>query len=304
MKQVRALEKGDTIGIAAPSSPFDRAKFMKGVHVLERIGFKVFYRKDIFDQSRYLAGTDKRRADEFTELLKMRDCAAVMFARGGYGSQRIIPLLNADEIKEHPKPVIGFSDITPLLAYLRQNCGLPTFYGPVLTQLGAAKVNTSADALFRAVTTKGPLGAVRSDGLKILKPGTATGPLVGGCLSLINSSMGTPYELKSDGAVLFIEEINEKVYVLDRMLTQLKNSGMLSKSKGLVFGSILPPGDEPYDVESMIKDVLSNYEGPVVTNFPAGHIDGFVTLPMGAEAKISANVGSPPSLEFTSGLLS
>lgn len=303
MKEIHALKAGDTIGIAAPSSPFDRAKFMKGVHVLERIGFKVFYRKDIFDQSRYLAGTDNRRAEEFIELLKMRDVAAVMFARGGYGSQRIIPLLNADEIKEHPKPVIGFSDITPLLAYLRQNCGLPTFYGPVVTQLGAAKGNITADCLFKAITTKGPIGVAYSDGSRVLSAGEAKGPLVGGCLSLINSSIGTPYELKSEGAILFIEEINEKVYVLDRMLTQLKNSGVLSKSKGLVFGSILPPGDEPYDVESMIKDVLSNYEGPVVTNFPAGHIDGFVTLPMGAEAELSAQLGELPRLNFTTGLL-
>lgn len=303
MKQIRALKKGDTIGVAAPSSPFDRTKFMKGVHALERMGFKLYYRKDIFDQNRYLAGTDKRRAEEFTELLKMRDVAAVMFARGGYGSQRIIPLLNRDELKEHPKPVIGFSDITPLLAFLRQSCGFPTFYGPVVTQFGHTKGSTTADAFLNAVTTAGPVKNFHMGMSRVLKSGEALGELVGGCLSLINSSMGTPYELNAEGSILFIEEVNEKIYVLDRMLTQLKNSGVLAKTKGLIFGSILPPSDETYDVESMIKDVLKDYAGPVVTGFPAGHIDEFVTLPLGTKTKLVAKEDETPVIEFESGLL-
>lgn len=303
MKEIHALKMGDTIGIAAPSSPFDRAKFMKGVRVLEKLGFKVHYRRDIFDQSRYLAGTDARRAEEFTELLKSRDISAVMFARGGYGSQRVIPLLSADVLKEHPKPVIGFSDITPLLAFLRQNCGIPTFYGPVVIQLGGAKGATTADALLRAITTKGPIGTLPAKDARVLKAGSAEGPLVGGCLALINSSMGTPYELSANGAILFIEERNEKVYVLDRMLTQLKNSGVLSAARGIVFGSIIPPADEPHDVEAMIRDVLSDYQGPVVMNFPAGHTDEFITLPMGVEAELKANLREAPILNFKTGLL-
>ena len=303
MKPARALKAGDTIGIAAPSSPFDRAKFLKGVHALEKLGFKAHYRPDIFDQNRYLAGTDARRAEELADLFRSKQVAAVMFARGGYGSQRIIPLLDAALLAEHAKPVIGFSDLTPLLAFLRQRCGCPTFYGPVITQFASPKGPLTSESFLRALTTKGALGAMPMGEATTIRPGAASGPLVGGCLSMINSSMGTPYALDPSGAILFIEEINEKVYVLDRMLTQLKNSGMLAAAAGLVFGSIVPPADEPHDIEAMIRDVLDGYPGPVVMNYPAGHLDAFVTLPLGATAELSANEGAAPALTFTTGLL-
>lgn len=277
---------------------------MKGVHAMEKLGFKVGYRKDIFDQNRYLAGTDSRRAEEFTELMKDKGVAAVMFARGGYGSQRIIPLLDADSIAQNPKPVVGFSDITALLTFLRQRCGVPTFYGPVITQVGSARGEHTGGALLDALTTRGARGPLPMGGARTVRPGKASGPVVGGCLSLINSSMGTPYELDPSGAILFIEEINEKVYVLDRMLTQLKNSGMLGASSGIVFGSIIPPEDEPHDIGAMIGDVLAGYAGPVIMDFPAGHIDDFVTIPMGARAELAAADGARPSLTYTSGLLS
>ncbi|HPQ80606.1 MAG TPA: LD-carboxypeptidase [bacterium] len=304
MKRFKALEKGDTIGVAAPSSPFDRTRFMKGVRAIERMGFQVHHRSDIFDQNRYLAGTDARRAEELSELLCDKRVRAVMFARGGYGSQRIIPLLDSAILSECAKPVVGFSDLTALLAFLRQRCNLPTFYGPVVTQIGACGGGITALSLSRALTTAGPMGKMPMGKAKTINPGEASGPVVGGCLSLINSSLGTPYALEAGGAILFIEEINEKVYVLDRMLTQLKNSGMLRGVSGILFGSILPPKDEPHDIESMIRDVLSDFAGPVVMDYPAGHIEEFVTLPIGAEARLHAPEGAQPSLEYTSGLLS
>lgn len=303
MKQISALKRGDTIGIAASSSPFDRKLFMKGVHTLEKLGFKTFYRHDIFDQNRYLAGTDRRRAEEFAELFANRDVRAIMFARGGYGSQRIIPLLDAAALERNPKPVIGFSDITALLTFLRQRIHIPTFYGPVITLLGKSESSTG-EYLLRALTTTGAPGTIGIHGAKTLKPGRASGTLTGGCLTLINSSMGTPYELETDGSILFIEDIGEKIYALDRMLTQLKNSGKFSNVKGFVFGSIIPPADEPYDVKSMIMDVLSDFVGPIVCDFPAGHTDIFVTLPLGANVDLVAAPDGPPALTFTTGLLS
>lgn len=302
-RQARALKAGDTIGIAASASPFDRAKFTKGVAQLEKMGFKVIYQRDIFDQNRYLAGTDERRAEELTALIENKDIAAVMFARGGYGSQRIIPLLDAAQLSKHTKPIIGFSDLTALLTYLRQSAGFPTFYGPVITQLGSSKHKTTAESLFGALSSKVPVGRVSMDGSRMVKPGEVEGPVVGGCLSLINSSIGTPYELKADGAILFIEDVNEKIYVLDRMLTQLKNSGLLSGARGIVFGSLVPPADEPHDVQAMLRDVLADFKGPVISDFPAGHIDEFVTLPFGATAKLLAHEDQSPILEYTTGLL-
>lgn len=303
MKQARALKPGDTIGIAAPASPFDRHLFQKGVHALEQLGFKIFFRKDIFDQNRYFAGTDKRRADEFMELMTDRNISAVMFARGGYGSQRVIPLLNAEILKQHPKPVLGFSDVTALLTFLRQSAGIPTFYAPVVTHFGRGVGTATMQSLSKTLTTAGALGHVLTTGAHVMKPGSVNGPIVGGCLSLINSSMGTAYELESEGAILFLEEIGEKVYVLDRMLTQLKNSGIIAKAKGIILGSINLPEGEKCDVNAMFSDILGDFTGPIVTNFPAGHANEFMTLPLGVEAELKAFANSAPELIFKEGLL-
>jgi muramoyltetrapeptide carboxypeptidase len=305
MSGARALKPGDVVGIAASSSPFDRNLFLKGIRALERMGFTPFYRHDIFDQNRYFAGTDQRRADEFVELLANKDVAAIMFARGGYGSQRVIPLLDAQALAAHGKPVVGFSDMTALLAFLRQRAMLPTLYGPVVTQLGKEPSAATLTALQRALSTAGPLGPIPAAAAATMRPGTARGPLVGGCLSLINSSIGTPYALNAEGAILFLEDTGEKVYVIDRMLTQLKNAGLIARARGIIFGSMLPPEGDQADIDAMLRDVLADFEGPVVTRFPAGHVGDFVTLPLGVEAELTApDLALPPTLTFLQGLLS
>ncbi len=301
MKRARPLKQGDTIGIAAPSSPFDKGEFKRGIHILEKLGFNVHHRKDIFDQNRYLAGTDERRAEELTQLFQDPKIAAIMFARGGYGSQRIIPLLEEQVISAHPKPVVGFSDLTALLAYARQSCGLPTFYGPVLTLLGKNKEDITAERLAAALTTAGPLGQLPSGDAQTLRPGSAEGVLVGGCLSLISSSLKTPYELQTEGAILFIEEIGEKMYSIDRMLTQIKNAGMLRGVRGVIVGSIVPHEGEPYDLPSILAEIFADFEGPIVTNFPAGHTHPFVTLPLGVTTRVDASAGGAPSITATQG---
>lgn len=302
MKKFVALKNGDTIGIAASASPFDRVKFMKGVHALENMGFKVHYGHDIFDQNRYLAGTDERRARELEGLFLNRNISAIMFARGGYGSQRIIPMLNQKLLHDYAKPVIGFSDLTALLTFLRQTCTVPTLYGPVTTQLGSAKGSKTAEWLKTALTTNAAGIKIPIDSAKVLKHGVAEGPIVGGCLSLINSSLGTPYELNTKDKILFIEDVNEKIYVIDRMLTQLKNANMLDTVRAILFGSIIPPKDEPYNVEPMIMDVIGDFDRPVITGIPAGHIDDFFTLPLGANIEIIASRDEPLKIRYKDGL--
>jgi len=296
------LQKGDTIGIAAPASPFDRNEFKKGVKTIEEMGFSVYHRDDIFDQTRYLAGSDKRRAEELMELFTNSKVHAILFARGGYGSQRIIPLLGKELIEHHPKPIVGFSDVTALLTFLRQECHLPTFYGPVVSMLGKGCEPMTREHLMLALMTPGPLGDIPTGSANVLKPGKANGKLVGGCLSLINSSMGTPYELKTEDSILFIEEIGEKVYVLDRMLTQLKNAHKLEHVRGILFGSLVTLQGEPHDPHAMLQDVFRDFEGPIIVDFPAGHTQTFVTLPLGAELSMNAVVGEKPSLKFTTGM--
>ena len=299
MKHARPLKKGDTIGIAAPSSPFDKGDFKRGVHMLENLGFNVFYRKDIFDQNRYLAGTDRRRADELLELFQNKNIHAIMFARGGYGSQRIIRLIDAEIIRTHPKPVVGFSDITALLTYLRQTCSVPTMYGPVITMLGKHKEDVTADRLAAALTTEDALGDLPTGDAKTYREGSAEGIMVGGCLSLISTSIGTPYELQADGAILFIEEIGEKMYAIDRMLTQLKNAKILNKVRGIVIGSIIPEEGEVYDLNAILAEVLEGFGGPIIADFPAGHTHPFITLPLGVTMKMEAAINAKPSLTAT-----
>lgn len=294
MNKSKALKKGDTIGIAAPASPFDKNLFMHGVHALEKMGFKTFYQRDIFDQDRYLAGDDSRRANELMEMFKSRNINAIMFARGGYGSQRIIPLLDSSVILKHRKPVIGFSDLTALLTFLNQKCSAPVFYGPVMTQLGQKNMDFTQQHLFKALTTCLPLGEMPIGNAKILREGSSKGKLTGGCIALINSSIGTPYELDTKGSILLLEDIGEKVYVLDRMLTQLKNSGKLDDVRGIIFGSLIPPEGEKHSLDEMIEDVLSGFMGPVIMDFPAGHCSDFVTLPLGVSVEIKASQDSPP----------
>lgn len=304
MKHPKPLKSGDTIGIAAPASPFDRGEFKRGVHALEKLGFAVHHRKDIFDQNRYLAGTDERRAEELVEMFANKRIKAIMFARGGYGSQRVIPLLDDEAIAAHPKPVVGFSDITALLNHLRQSCSVPTFYGPVLTMLGKNAEGVTAQQLAASLTATEPLGQLPCGDARSFREGSASGPLVGGCLSLICSSMGTPYELKAQGAILFIEETGEKVYVLDRMLTQLKNAGVFDEARGIIVGSIVKHEGEEHDLESMLNDVLGDFDGPIITDFPAGHAHPFVTLPLGLSATLAAQAESKPTLEITQGAFS
>lgn len=303
MKNGHPLKLGDTIGIAAPASPFDRNEFKRGVHTLEKMGFNVFFRKDIFDQNRYLAGTDERRASELTELFQNSKIRAIMFARGGYGSQRIVPLLETGIIQSHPKPVIGFSDITALLTYLRQDCTVPTFYGPVLTMLGKYKEDMTASYLLKALTATESQENLPCGDSVVIKEGAARGPLVGGCLSIICSSIGTPYELKPDNSILFIEDIGEKLYAIDRMLTQLKNTGLFKRVKGIIIGTIVLDGGEHYELNSTIKDVLRDFNGPIISNFPAGHTHPFVTLPFGTDIELNVAEGSKPTAKLTSELL-
>ncbi|MDP2600156.1 MAG: LD-carboxypeptidase [Deltaproteobacteria bacterium] len=282
----KLLKAGDVIGIAAPSSPFDRNQFKHGVAELHKMGFEVWHRDDIFQQERYLAGSDERRAEELTELFTKKDVRAVMFARGGYGSQRIIKNLKIEIIKKHKKPVIGFSDITALLTFLMQEAQMPVFYGPVITQLGKNPSARTMESLKNCLMQGNPAPSIDLTHCHILKEGSAEAALTGGCLSLIASGIGTPYELQTKDSILFFEDTGEKVYALDRMLTHLKNAEKLSGVQGIIVGSLEPKEEEVHSIDGMLEDILKDFAGPVVTHFPAGHLDDFITLPLGVTVRL------------------
>lgn len=281
----KALRRGDTIAIVAPSSPFDRELFQSGVVALEAAGFKIVYRDDIFSKQNYLAGSDKRRAEEFLQYLQDPEVAAILCARGGYGAQRIIPHLNLKKIKAAPKLVIGYSDVTVLLQLLQNELGWVTIYGPSITRhFGGDAPPENLEWLLRTLTEARPLGALPLRETVVVKPGTASGRIVGGCLTLVQMGIGTPYEVQTRDSILFLEDRGEKLYEIDRMLQHLRHAGKFKGVKGIVFGSmILHPqeSDREVTVIPMLQEVLADFDGPIVANFPAGHVDPFVPLPLG-----------------------
>jgi len=302
MARVNIPQKGDTIGIAAPSSHFDKEMFKQGVAILKQCGFHSYYREDIFDQNRYFAGDDKRRANELNELFLNKDVKAILFARGGYGSQRILHLLDLSSIKKKPKPVVGFSDTTSLISFLRQEVNIPTLYGPSVLQIGSGLTFGAIKSFVSALTGHGPIGKTISKTAQTLKTGEAGGVLVGGCLSLINHGIGTAYELNTKNTILFFEDINEKVYELDRMLIQLKHAGKMSKVKGIIIGSMILDQNEKYDFKEMILDIFNDFDGPIINDFAVGHFDNTQTLPFGVKVVLKADKNTEPIIDFKTSL--
>jgi muramoyltetrapeptide carboxypeptidase len=218
--------------------------------------------------------------------------AAVIAARGGYGSVHLLPLLDPAELRRTPKAFIGYSDNTSLLTWLSLGCGIVSFHGPML-EGRLAKGAAGYDARsFTAALTPEPMGELTPPGLATLQHGEASGPLFGGTLTQILASLGTPYAfMPPDGSVLFIEDVNERPYKLDRMLTQLRLSGVLGRARAIVWGEMCgcdEPGGQP-SAQHTIRQVMNGFPGPIVYGFPSGHTIGpSWTLPLGVHVRVVA----------------
>jgi muramoyltetrapeptide carboxypeptidase len=288
-----ALQEGDCIGLAAPASPFRREAFAAGVEVLHDLGFRVHYAPRVFEACRYLAGSDRARAAELQELFANPEVKAILCCRGGYGSQRLIPHLDADLIRANPKIFVGYSDLTSLLLYLYSRCCLVTLHGPVVAGDLRPGLEPAMLRQFKGILTgdddamQPPAAAY--DSLTVLRSGEAEGRLLGGCLSLFVCSIGTSFQPETQGSILFLEDRGERLYAIDRMLTYLKLSGVLAGVRGLVFGHIDPvqrDRDQPYGVPDVILDVLGDLPIPILYGFPSGHCPQPLTLPFGVRAAI------------------
>jgi muramoyltetrapeptide carboxypeptidase len=294
MKKPSALKPGDTIRVVASSSPFNHEDFYKGIKLLQSWGFKTRYQKNIFSKKPYLAGSDKRRAAEFVSALQDKEAKAILFARGGYGSMRILPYLDKQKLPTQPKIILGYSDITALHGYFHKRGKWTTFYGPVVSKDIHEKASaTTLKSLKNVLTQTTKPQPFKSSQLVVVKKGSATGPLIGGCLSLIVSLIGTPYDLNTDGKILFLEDINEKPYKIDRMLTHMKLAGKFKKCRGLIF-SIPGPNPKEHYIATL-KDVFQDFRGPIVFNFPAGHTKVKLTVPLGVNVRLNTK---NKSLEF------
>ena len=286
----QALQPGDRIGLIAPASPVKREALVEGAAALEALGFRVHYTPRIFDAERYLAGSDTARAEELHAMFANPEIKAIFCGRGGYGSQRLIPHLDPDLIRANPKLFLGYSDVTSLLMYFYQRCGLVTLHGPAvagdLTRDLAPQVATQ---LMGLVTGHAADMQLPPGDLTVVHPGEAAGRLIGGCLSLFVCAIGTPFQPETRDTILFLEDRGERYYAIDRMLTYLKLAGVLQGVRGVVFGKIEPVAadrDRPYGVVDVIADVLGDLDVPVLYGLQAGHCPQSLTLPLGTQAAI------------------
>ena len=230
------LKKGDTIGLIAPAGPVQNEDdFNNGVKLIRDMGFQVKYSQTVFRKEGYLAGSDIERAKALEEMLLDPETKALLAVRGGYGTLRILPLLNLELFLTHRKILIGFSDISVLCTAVLRQTGLLTFHGPMLTTLAACD-RASIEAFFQTLTTRNP-ASIKTGKLEILIRGAARGPLLGGNLASIVHLLSTRYDLPWQQAILFFEDVNEQPYRIDRLFTQLKEAGKLDDIAGIILGS-------------------------------------------------------------------
>lgn len=286
-----ALRPGDLVGIAAPAGAVDVERLARGVAELQSLGFRVRADEGLGARHRFAAGTLERRLRELNELLADDEVAGIVCARGGAGSGALLRHLDASLVRARPKVFVGCSDVTFLHLWFR-SLGLVTFHGP----MGAgdlARGTYDRDSFLRAVAGEGAPFATESDDMVALRPGSARGRLVGGCLSILASAAGTPWALTTAGdpSILFLEDVDEPPYRVDRMLRQLRETGAFDGVVGVVFGDMkgcTPPFSASFTLEDVILDALDGLEVPVALGLSSGHASGpAVTLPLGVSGRLS-----------------
>jgi muramoyltetrapeptide carboxypeptidase len=292
MRKPRALRSGDRIAVVAPASPFARDQFDDALVELRALGFEPTFEESVFERRGFVAGMADTRAAAWLKAWSDQSVAAIVAARGGYGSVQMLPILAAADLGQGPpKAFIGFSDNTSILAWLTTRRGIVTIHGPMLeARFARGGAGYDRDTFLRCVTRPEPMGEICHPQLEILRGGECSGLLVGGTLTQLVSSLGTPYAFDPPhGCVLFLDEVGERPYRLDRMLTQLRFSGLLGRASAVVFGE-LPDCDEPGGAcsgKAVVHDALADFPGPVLFGLPSGHTAGAtLTLPFGVRARV------------------
>jgi muramoyltetrapeptide carboxypeptidase len=299
MRKPRALTPGDRLAIVAPASPFTRKEFDLGVQEIQRLGFEAVYDESVFARQGYVAGAPQVRAAAIHAAWTDPAVAGLIGVRGGYGSAQVLPLLDPALARRASKAFIGYSDLTAVLTFLTLGCDLVAFHGPML----AGRLERGADgydpeSFERALCRLEPMGELAAPGVESIRGGEATGPLLGGTLTQLLGSLGTPFAFAPPpGYVLFLDEVGERPYRLDRMVTQLKQAGLLACAAAVVIGE-LPKCDEPEGgptARGVMADLFGDFHGPVLVGFPSGHtVSPAMTLPFGVAARVIA--GSSPRL--------
>jgi muramoyltetrapeptide carboxypeptidase len=285
-----ALSPGDVVGIIAPASNIDSQMLEAGCEVLRGLGYKPFYYDSIFEQELYFAGSFERRMREFEEMFQRDEVKAIICARGGYGTNYLLQALDPDMVRRHPKIFVGYSDLTNMLTYLYDRCGLVTFHGPMVTKDFALPDRVDLASWQAAVSGVKEWQVGADSGAKPLVQGSARGILYGGCVSLLVASLGTPYEIKTENTILFMEDVSTKPYQMDRMLLQLKLAGKFQGVRGIIFGEMLDciqHKDQGYTLDHVVKRIVGDLGIPVAYGLRSGHVSrGNITLPFGVNAEL------------------
>jgi muramoyltetrapeptide carboxypeptidase len=288
--QFKPVGKGSRVAPIAPASPFDRLEFEAGLTELRRLGLEPVYDDSVFDAGPIVAGPAARRAEALTRAVTRDDVDAVMAIRGGYGSAEMLPWLDAAVFRRRRLALIGYSDVTALHAFLNCHARLTSVHGAMIDgRLSKGPTAYDPDSWLASMSAT-PLGEMAPEALEIINAGTVEGPLFGGTLTQIAASLGTPYEfLAPPGHVLFLDEVNERPYRLQRLLTQLRQSGRLEHASAVVFGQ-LPNCDEPggrVTARAVIAESLAAFRGPVLFGFPSGHTTTpSLSMPLGVHVRV------------------
>lgn len=307
LQKPKALRPGHTIGLVAPSFALvDPDTLAPAVACLEAMGFRVKVGQSCLARHGYLAGEDAVRADDINGMFMDDGVDGILCIRGGYGATRILDRLDYAGIATHPKVFSGYSDVTALHSALREQAGLVTFHGLMaVTDMSGGDENCafSMDAFWRMVGSNAPVGRIAGPGEcghTAIVPGRAEGPLVGGNLTLVAGCLGTKYAYDFEGALLFLEEIGEASYCVDRMITQLRLAGVFERVAGVVLGRFTDCGPERethFSVEAVLEDLLGGLRVPVMGGLQCGHVTPKVSLPIGVRCALDAGAGTLTVLE-------
>src|SRR5687767_545025 len=281
-----ALRKGDTIGIVAPSYSPRETWLTRGVKALERAGYSVLLDAELMTFRRFQRKEDERRAENFMSMWVDPRVNAVIGGTGGYGAVRMLPYLEPEVFRLNPKAFVGYSDVTALHLWLNRRAGLRTFHGPTVDDLVPGTRDPTLASLLTALTVPCPIARLGRGVTRAVRPGRAVGRLIGGNLSLVQQSIGTPYEVPVDDAILFLEETKDPMSVVDERLLHLRASGLLPRVRGVVFGHLSLDRTEEDEFEDFVLDLVSDLDVPVLMDFPAGHEIPNLTLPLGTEVEL------------------
>ena len=283
----RALPPNAHIAVLAASGPSEIANILEGARAIEKRGHRVTLADNIAHKHRgYLAGTDNERADEVNRFLRSPEYDAFFFARGGYGSMRILDRIDYGAIRNNPRPVVGFSDITALHQAIATMARVAGLHGPMLNLDFRNGMSPGNEEWFWSML-RGDAPLVRElTADNVLIEGEAEGILFGGCLALTTALLGTPYDFWIDGGIWFWEDVDEPVYRIDRMLTHLRLSGRMPAIRGVIIGAMKECGDEP-EMVALLREFFSPFGIPVVHNLPFGHHGDNLLMPIGTTVRLS-----------------